>query len=526
MPPVAQRRTIVSAVAAPAFEARSVRLADGGVEWAIAKPMDLSSSHGVDVTLERLEEMAAAYDPVGIEAAAVNFDHLYEGPAQGWIQSIAVRAGHLWAKPIELSAELIEAVAAGRYRRVSMEFHIDHPVTRGWYFHGLAVLGSMRPAIKGLPPISLSERPAYVFLDPPAAERLTSPPPSPDRGHQAPAGAAAGLAAVPAGLPSGRPGEVLLAAMEAAASRLVAGGTSDQRVIALAAAAEREGTIVRETIAALRSLFGGRASPLLAAAEAGDPRTQEERATHQRMGLSDEGALQLLVGRQALGVRFGATPWWVDPESWRAESRRGLDDRTAAERATHRRMGLSDERALELRAQRGVSAPRAAPEPAPRTLADDGRSWEEREAHQRMGLSDARYLELAERRGDISGPAAGVMPWWRDPRAEVSLHQTDERTAEERATHRRMDLSDEEALQLMARVRLREQRTTTAPALAPRTLADDGRSWEDRETHRRMGLSDERYLELAERRGDVRGPAPGVLPWWADSRAAAEINLV
>lgn len=132
------------------------------VEWAVAKPANLTKSHGVDMTLERLEEMAASYNAEAIEAAAVNFDHANGGPAQGWVQSLSVRDGMLWARPAELSDEMVNGIKSGRYRRASIEVVTRHPETAGWYLTGLAVLGARNPAIKGLPPLRLSA-PRYVL---------------------------------------------------------------------------------------------------------------------------------------------------------------------------------------------------------------------------------------------------------------------------------------------------------------------------------------------------------------------------
>jgi hypothetical protein len=139
-----------------------IQLGEFGLEWAVAKPVDLTASHGINITAERLEEMVAAYDPEAIEAAPINFDHAFGGPALGWIESIAVRDGLLWVRPVELSQEVIQGIAAGRYRRASIEFATKHPETGGWYLNGVAVLGNAKPAIKGLPPLRLAA-PRYVI---------------------------------------------------------------------------------------------------------------------------------------------------------------------------------------------------------------------------------------------------------------------------------------------------------------------------------------------------------------------------
>lgn len=134
----------------------ALHLAAGGVEWAVARPADLTKSHGVNITAKRLEEMADAYDPAHVEAAPVNFDHQAAGPAHGWVASVDVRGGFLWVKPTGLSREVTEGIRGGRYKRSSIEFTTRHPVTGGWYLQGLAVLGNAKPAIKALPNLRLA----------------------------------------------------------------------------------------------------------------------------------------------------------------------------------------------------------------------------------------------------------------------------------------------------------------------------------------------------------------------------------
>jgi hypothetical protein len=128
----------------------------GVVEWPVAKPVDLSKTHGIEITLERLAEMAEAYDPEAVEAAPINFDHAAGGQAHGWIARAFVRDGLLWVSPVDLSAEMVDGIKGQRYKRASIELTTNHPETGGWYLNGLAVLGNAKPAIKALPPLRLS----------------------------------------------------------------------------------------------------------------------------------------------------------------------------------------------------------------------------------------------------------------------------------------------------------------------------------------------------------------------------------
>lgn len=147
---------------APALD---IDLAEGAVEWAVAKPANLKKTHGIDITAERLAEMVAAYDPENVEMAPLNFDHEPGGPAHGWVASLAIRDGMLWARPVDLSDQLVEGIKSGRYKRASIELTQTHPETGGWYLNGLAVLGNAKPAIKALPPLRLSERCLVVQLE-------------------------------------------------------------------------------------------------------------------------------------------------------------------------------------------------------------------------------------------------------------------------------------------------------------------------------------------------------------------------
>lgn len=355
---------------APGFD---LRLAGepSAIEWAIARPVDLSKSHGVDLTLERLQEIADSYDPA-IEAAAVNFDHTYEGPAHAWVESLELRDGILWARPIELSDELTEGIERGRYRRCSMEFTTAHTETGGWYLHGLAVLGSRRPGIKGLPPIRLSapryvldlsdpgpagqpashEAPEEVIMTTPATQQqpaagaptattTTQPPATPPAAPAAPP-AGGGQAAVDAELSAVRTArqEVELEArtvrrqrVELDVDRLLDGQLAKK----VTPAQRRAGA--RELLVELRAA----AHPLEVTLAAADGKTTKASAY--------DALVAVLAAQPDVGVIGAGEIATTDDAAAVA-----LDDRSEEERATHRRMGLSDEDAAKLRARQKRSA--------------------------------------------------------------------------------------------------------------------------------------------------------------------------
>jgi len=154
---------------------------DGPVlEFAALVPVDLTATHGIVITSERLAEMAAVYNPA-IEMASLNLDHSSGGPSLGWCERLWLLEGALWARYVDLDPATVGLIRAKRYTRRSAELALSHPVTGGWYFTGCALLGNARPAIAGLPPVTLC-RPQYVLTTRkethmPEDEPPTTPPP-------------------------------------------------------------------------------------------------------------------------------------------------------------------------------------------------------------------------------------------------------------------------------------------------------------------------------------------------------------
>lgn len=166
---------ILELAAAPADTAPTL-------EFPALIPVDLTETHGINITLQRLQEMAVAYDPT-VEMASLNLDHNWGGPSLGWCERVWLQDGSLWVRYIDLDPATVELVRDKRYTRRSAEIALSHPITGGWYLSGCALLGNARPAIPGLPPVTLC-RPQYVLtaqketpmpeVDPPAP-----PPPDP-----------------------------------------------------------------------------------------------------------------------------------------------------------------------------------------------------------------------------------------------------------------------------------------------------------------------------------------------------------
>ncbi len=159
------------ALESPAPHGLGLRLAAGrpaAFEAPVLRPLDLTSTHGVAIELRHLEQMVATYDPVKIEAAALNFDYAWGGPAHGFAARLWLAGETLWARFEQLSAEAVSAIRSGQWPRRGAALTTRHAATGGWYFTGLALLGNASPAVWGLGPgklLSADRGAARVVLD-------------------------------------------------------------------------------------------------------------------------------------------------------------------------------------------------------------------------------------------------------------------------------------------------------------------------------------------------------------------------
>jgi hypothetical protein len=143
------------------------------LEFPALVPIDLTETHGINITPERLAEMAAAYNPA-VEMASLNLDHNWGGPSLGWCERLWLQDSALWVRYTDLDPATVDLIRTKRYTRRSAEIALSHPITGGWYFTGCALLGNARPAVAGLPPVTLC-RPQYVLTAP-----KETPVPDPD----------------------------------------------------------------------------------------------------------------------------------------------------------------------------------------------------------------------------------------------------------------------------------------------------------------------------------------------------------
>lgn len=108
-----------------------------------------------------LAASAAAYDPAKHEAPIVVGHPAADAPAWGWVQSLAVDGGDLTAMPRQVDPTFAEAVAAGRYKKVSASFYQPdsphNPVPGVYYLRHVGFLGAQPPAVKGLAPVQFAD---------------------------------------------------------------------------------------------------------------------------------------------------------------------------------------------------------------------------------------------------------------------------------------------------------------------------------------------------------------------------------
>ncbi|MCH6567714.1 MAG: GPO family capsid scaffolding protein [Nitrospinae bacterium] len=114
-----------------------------------------------EITMEDLEEIARAYDPLLHEAPLV-LDHAppgeeHRGPAYGWVKELKRLGDTLVARISQVPAELKELVSSGRYKHRSAEVYLDFQGTGKKYLKRVALLGAAVPAVKGLEPITFTE---------------------------------------------------------------------------------------------------------------------------------------------------------------------------------------------------------------------------------------------------------------------------------------------------------------------------------------------------------------------------------
>ena len=101
-----------------------------------------------------LQATCAAYDPALFEAPLVVGHPKIDGPAYGWVQSLAYADGAIEASPHQVNPEFAEMVSSGAFKKISAAFWSPtapgNPVPGVYYLRHVGFLGAAAPAVKGL----------------------------------------------------------------------------------------------------------------------------------------------------------------------------------------------------------------------------------------------------------------------------------------------------------------------------------------------------------------------------------------
>lgn len=345
------------------------------------RPIDLTKTHGKKITLRHLKEMVDAYDPVGIEAATLNFDHTKGGPAHGEATKIWLEGETLMGRWENLSPEAVEGVSSGRWKRRSAEIVFSHPATGGWYLTGLALLGATAPAVFGLPPaLLLARRVHRIDLTKELPMELDPHPEATDTAPAAP------------------PEDNVLpptAELEmAVAAQPITFSTDDQGTPAGEVTTTLDLSAEREALASRTAELEAERAALATARE--EVARETEAARRERIALEVDRDLAKLTGLPPAALRTGLRGALVElrldgsPRRVQLSAAEGGGEKTVVEILLAALATLPPIGVLE-------SGQLASSASDPATASGDHRTADERELHLKAGLSDTRYLEIASK---------------------------------------------------------------------------------------------------------------------------------
>lgn len=104
--------------------------------------------------------MAAAYDPARFDAPVVIGHPALNAPAYGWVKALRAEGDLLRAEIHQVEPAFADAVAAGRYKKVSASFFKPdakgNPTPGQWSLRHVGFLGAAAPAVKGLKPVQFA----------------------------------------------------------------------------------------------------------------------------------------------------------------------------------------------------------------------------------------------------------------------------------------------------------------------------------------------------------------------------------
>jgi hypothetical protein len=115
----------------------------------------------LDFSESDLAAAADAYDPSLSEAPIVVGHPRTNAPAFGWVRKLEHDADRLSAHAHQVDAEFVEAVRAGRYKKVSASFYMPGAATNPkpgvYYLRHVGFLGGAAPSVKGLRDVTFAD---------------------------------------------------------------------------------------------------------------------------------------------------------------------------------------------------------------------------------------------------------------------------------------------------------------------------------------------------------------------------------
>jgi hypothetical protein len=130
---------------------------------AIFRPGKHVSAAGdaLEFTEKHLADTIAAYDPSVHEAPIVVGHPKDNGPAYGWVRSLAFAEGELVADVDQVDPAFAEMVQAGRFKKRSASFYSpsspSNPKPGVFYLRHVGFLGAQPPAVKGLKEVAFAD---------------------------------------------------------------------------------------------------------------------------------------------------------------------------------------------------------------------------------------------------------------------------------------------------------------------------------------------------------------------------------
>jgi hypothetical protein len=120
------------------------------------------SGEAITFSASDVEAMARIYDAVSFPAPAVVGHPALDAPAYGWAKGFRWDGDtqRLVAEMGEMDASFEDAVAAGRYKKISMALFSpdapNNPKPGQWYPKHIGFLGAAAPAVSGLKPVAFA----------------------------------------------------------------------------------------------------------------------------------------------------------------------------------------------------------------------------------------------------------------------------------------------------------------------------------------------------------------------------------